>query len=615
MGKLSSYTGIKCKDYINTTSLENLSIVRLLQSANTGKTKYNLNDLANYLISQCAKAVESEENCTKIIEKYWELLVQYVRIPKTDLIKQFPNFEIKIDEDMLKLLASLPAKTQEYFIKQGEEMDDLLDFKTLFVPQQLGFNITCSYEDEIVSNEEITNDVIKKLKEENENLNKKLEESLVQIKKLTSEHEKTKETTEKATKDKLVKITKLESNINELNKKISDFELSSSEKDSTIKELSELVKNKESLISELNNSLVELNKKLEENKKCYNEVLVSRPYVIGQSAIFDEKIDLMVLTLISKNNYTAIEILNKVKEYEPNVKINDIYGSLRRLSYKFCIQNPNTINVPEIFTLSKPNLQENKTIILPTNGSVRKMIFTSDFHLSNINDFSQMSLLERKMNSLHEYAKNNEIDMIVDLGDLFDSFNGMFNGSDNPQRIYDEVSLLSERFSNNILCPDFKYILLGGNHDESITEYGFDPYNVLKEYNPNVIPCGYHNAILKVGEDTLGIHHEGAPRGDMYNVKEFVQRVVNVINEYYSQTNRPFFDFFGHIHNCVIDGNNNFACVPSMFRNRESDGALEVDVYLDQEKKIDYLVISTLSNPRFNIRKVSETPVLRRSIK
>lgn len=602
MKKLDAVAINKVNIYFSKNSVSSLNIVELIQTINSGKNRYDYFCLLDYLISASISLLETNPSNLKKLDKYLTLISQIASVDRGDF---------EHDEVTLSRYVALPEAIKTYFANKGEELDQSLYDSVVKIGKSLGVTFEEVKSDDRLSARLVElSDQVDRLKKENDSISRQLADALKQLKKLNSSSENLKDTISASARENLLRINDLNNRIKELQDQITSLNLTIADKERIVSELQMAIEEKEQIIKELTKSLAAVNAEKDNLAKTYQQIILSRPYILGQSAVLDEKIDSIVLESISKKRCTANELWDDVKKVMPNVLLNDIYASLRRISCRYNIQNPRMITVPETYGIGKPILPEDKTIILPTTGDTKKLILLSDMHISQKED---NSYLYGKMDYLHSYAYENGIDTFIDLGDFFDTDGRLFPTSLKPQNAYKRVSDISENLgAQNFLSPDFNYVLLGGNHDADIADYGFDPIKVLKEGNPSVIPAGYRNATLKIGNSKLGIHHEGAPRQDQYNPKDFSQQVVNFLKNYYKGREGAFFDFFGHIHTSVIDGANGYACVPSFDRDRNFDGMFEINVHLDSNNDIDYMVIYPLASYyNRDVRKTSEIPIIR----
>jgi len=177
-------------------------------------------------------------------------------------------------------------------------------------------------------------------------------------------------------------------------------------------------------------------------------------------------------------------------------------------------------------------------IITEHNQKNIKLVLISDLHLGN--SLERLDLL----NKTYDYCSKNEINIIINCGDLID---GTF-GRDlkNIADIYNQIEYLIKNypFDKNILN-----FAVAGNHDiDAIYSGHQDIIEALRNYRHDIVICGYTNAYINIKNDTISLYHN-TPNGNKIS-KDSSSIVLH-----------------GHAHKYSTDMNDNKVlniCVPSL---------------------------------------------------
>lgn len=207
-----------------------------------------------------------------------------------------------------------------------------------------------------------------------------------------------------------------------------------------------------------------------------------------------------------------------------------------------------------------------KSAILENTGNVVKTLIISDLHIGLVDD--GMQYIEK----IYEYAKANNIHVIISLGDLFQ---GIYQ--DEKSDLFDIVNKQLDRFMKKYpFEKDIANFVLLGNHDYTL--YGkchIDISRAILE-RPDVINLGYGIGKIRIGKSVIAFHHDLV-----------FQPMPNVENDHQLL-------FKGHSHKFEISGNS--ITVPSLlnqnfYNDLESVGFLNVDFILDNSGYLTDCVI------------------------
>lgn len=233
--------------------------------------------------------------------------------------------------------------------------------------------------------------------------------------------------------------------------------------------------------------------------------------IITNSIIPHSDITLQRLSNILKNNgYSLsnsdiVKFCREIQEYlciemKMNYDDNKCYESYslnKKYSYKY--------QIPYIFNL-KPN-------------SKIKILFISDRH---IHPASSLDYIKHSESIIQEYCAKNNINYIIDLGDIF-----------NKNTTINEAIKISDYIlnANNDNDQSIPILILGGNHDYTQLSYGFDPLEYLNANSNNIVNMGYLLNNLVFGSDKYYLLH---PITSAYNYvadKNDYNAIINAINE------------------------------------------------------------------------------------
>ena len=619
MIKISVVDGNKLAKYVNSVSIDKFSVTMLLKTLNSGKKKYDIESIIEYLVSLVYNKLNNRSPISnnqlgkylyainKIFEAYngakvylgediiskasllEEIYINNRNMTGKDgdeiLIDYFEETKKLIDDnENFKNLKEEPKeeRKEDKEVKEAEVKEESkTECDALVASLQAKVNLL---EEELMDYKRAINTSSKQNATDEKEINKlnqkinKLKNDLTNARKEVKKIDKEKQELEK-------KANKKDDRISALNKTIDEYALKIEEMNSIIENIS---KEKETLQNINNGKDIEIIS-LKEEIRLNEEKLLSVNNQTSQSELLDD----YILNLLFTKKMSLNNIYNVLLKSEFDVSKDDILASLKRIN--------NTINVqPAIafekkFGIVEPAYRTNAIINFPNHSKSLDVVFLADYHY----DAGETSgYLQEKLNSVYDYCVTHKIKNIITLGDIIDNKNIPTGIS---KENYEIVKDFLKDF-DRILPYDvgIKHFMLGGNHDKGFLKFGIDPIEDLAFEREDTISLGYSNAyIFFGGSDVLGLHHEGIPRESFVpdliesgnEAKDFLETAyqnarVNIAERY--------LDLFGHFHKGRIDILNSYGIVPSLNADRNTDGAWHLKFDLDSSGRINYIIIYSL---------------------
>lgn len=156
---------------------------------------------------------------------------------------------------------------------------------------------------------------------------------------------------------------------------------------------------------------------------------------------------------------------------------------------RYYFENP--FEIPKINSL---------TIETPNNIKSLRLLLTSDSHFGNVKENLECTY------QMFEHCIKENINLIFHLGDFFEGVN--FNSGNT--RIYnDPQEQIQKSLSRYPLVDNILTITLLGNHDSSFwLDAGIDIKTVLENKRHDIIPVGYKQGRVKVGNYYFILKHQ-----------------------------------------------------------------------------------------------------------
>ena len=208
-----------------------------------------------------------------------------------------------------------------------------------------------------------------------------------------------------------------------------------------------------------------------------------------------------ILIELIKNGDTINDIATAL-----NLSHRQLYYRLLLLKNQGYLFKKNYYSNGEI-TLSVPNAKDlndylfhNNVIDIITKKSEDqiRLIVISDIHLCSKYD-SIESLYQ-----IYNYAKSNNINSIINCGDLIDGIGGC-SGKPKEKDLLKQITYLIDNypFDKNIL----NYTVLGNHDAVPLYHKGINLKEVLENKRLDIVPMGFSHSILRIKDSQIGLSH------------------------------------------------------------------------------------------------------------
>ena len=548
------------------------------------------------------------------------------------------NFKVvdKVFNYMMELTNNLSGKTNNYIIKLLIGIKDYLNYY-----KQIEKEIDRKYLTIIHSLKDIYNNLLNnELKEPDKNIIKLIDEiNEYTDKNCPQSDEKDNNQNEKNITQEILekdkKINELSRDIELLNNRVDSLsnkvknadtikknlhkdikqlhlELEKIKKDNLkLLEKNQLLDNDNCYIKELNNTLNnELLNLKDENKRLLisittlKEQLKELKQIISEYEKHDKKnqdnlnkakiIDNLIISKIIYQKYTINQIIDEVRKEQPDYSTTDIKESLKRISKKM---NIFVNSIPQQYMAHQPLIVTNGEFEIYHKDNKYDLIVTSDWHISGekIND-----KLHSKIDDIYEYCTKNHIKLILNLGDFLD-----VQQKDELTRYNENMNLLDNIINSFPEDLNISHAILGGNHDKRMLQIGVDPIDYIVSNRNDFINLGYDSASLSLNEfELIGLHHPETYALSLSDIKNNQKAILEYLKTFHKENKKngknTYLDIFGHFHISRFDFINSYSFIPSFTKNniRNNSGFWHVELYFDNNNKIDYIIIKSLVNDK-----------------
>lgn len=572
---LSQIDKLKLNKYVKGKALGHL-YYREMQECLNKKEKVSDIELLDYFVTQLFNELSSDNKL------YFNYLVKLIYIIDC-FLSILSHDNVSVDDEILDKIRSLSDLYNEY-LKRTNSLNDEEFAKnlTFIVAQTNKFYPTMNNEKVHVYIKQIN-----ELKFQLSELSKKQKDIIDLYELSKKDYEKTREHIKGINQDK-------ELYQNELNKK--NIKIKTLEEEMVL-----LKKNIDSLEQEINLLKKEnikiptLKKDFDELNEKYCELREFQIKVINDEIINKQKIakkNELIKLIYEKlllESLTYEELVSYLKSCV-YATCEDIDDALLKLQRYININN-NVFMTKPTYRIKKPNTFINNDffIEIPNNKNYYDVVLVADFHLKEIN---KNTLNWFKI--LNRYCSQNSIDLVLNLGDLFDivgnlNYKEALNNYQFVEQIRDKVP-----FEDGIY-----HAILGGNHDANMLKYGFDPLDMLAE-RKDFLSLGYNNrTIAFVNKEKellgrIGLHHP-----DIYNfyTGNFLKVDEKCVLEYLeklpdNQKKEIYFHLFGHFHRPYYDLQNAYSLLPQ-YSSKHFKKACHMRLYFANEK-IAYIMFMPL---------------------
>lgn len=570
-----------------------------------GKNKYKSEDYLEYYTTHLSKLLDKDTIQYNHFNKYLYVLFSFF---------SYGNFNYKFDGLRIKELhnkyrlflertnTDIDSTTEEYFSKMDEIIDKSIkvnedadkeeteDKKVdSFVDTSVKVDKKTDKEDEDKEIEE-QNKKIAKLEKEKQEKREKILELQREIRKYKKEIEKLNESiikkdnsysTLKSSYDELkdslnnliVEFQKLQEEYNrvfEESKKV--YELTEKNKDLKeeivdLKIALEGLKELESEVNELKDKLEASNQKvteLEETIKGLNVKSDNSSFIVSS-----------ILAILYEGPATLKEIEEKLIKKGIHYPAKELFKVFSSLGSMVNIEAKTIAEDGPIYEIANPLYVQNSfyDLVIPEEKSYVDLLLTADYHI-----FELKQEFLKNYDALGDYATNNNIRTIVNLGDFFD-----FGINGYPKDLY-QYKIIKKAVDTSIekipVIPNTNQLVLGGNHDVWNMYLGFDFLKYFIDNRMDFTSLGYEKAtlILKKKQDLFKMLLSHTNHNlERNNLKE---RIENINNSLGINQNRDMY-VFGHSHESYLDLETSVCVVPSLTVDKVCNGAWHIRINLN----------------------------------
>lgn len=310
----------------------------------------------------------------------------------------------------------------------------------------------------------------------------------------------------------------------------------------------------------------------------------------------EEQIKNLIYQKLLVENLSISELVKIMESNGITCDSKVISNALREMRSKINIANGAFSNNPT-YRIVKPYLEANGTFTIDVLEDCKYMdvMLVSDFH---VKEFDKKVLKDFDM--INDYCVENGINLILNLGDLFQGFSAKNldynNACKNYKIVEDSINLIPR--ANGIY-----HAVLGGNHERNMTHYGFDPIKMLAEERDDFIDLGYfHSTVCLEGKGSsskFDLHHPSNFDFPVDTDNSFVvDGMIEYLDEVYNKNNRSrndsYVDIFGHTHRSQFNLAGSYCYIPPFYECKNGKGACHLRIYFDDKTGIKYMVFMPL---------------------
>lgn len=314
-----------------------------------------------------------------------------------------------------------------------------------------------------------------------------------------------------------------------------------------------------------------------------------------------ERIKENIIIYLHSCSATLDEILAYLKSLEIKLSKEELYNLLNDINKEICIEDRRQVCFPKRYKISEPFYISNQILSIDRLEDNQSYTFflMGDYHVTECSK-NVFKVMDKTFN----YCKKNNIELIVNLGDLFNF---------NARTLEDEVNeILAYVIENMPYDKDIHQAILGGNHDLEAIRFGKDIIKSLCTAREDCISIGYDKAALEFNhiKDHFLLAHtlSGITKdGRELNCSSSKNEILESNNKIYRGNNNLFFTFVAHSHKSFFNLGEGYAIVPSMTKDFYQNSAYKVTVYF-AKNRIDYMDIHLLNIDQ-NMKKTTEITV------
>ena len=150
------------------------------------------------------------------------------------------------------------------------------------------------------------------------------------------------------------------------------------------------------------------------------------------------------------------------------------------------------------------------------------LVIISDLHLCNKLD--RLDLLYKA----YEYAYNNNIKYVINLGDLFDSYMPHNKNEIKYKTLEKQVEYVIDNYP---YCEDIKTLILYGNHDYySKINYDYDIVKKFSNIRTDLIHLDYGESYINIKDNFIKLQHE---IDYLKNYKKDIETYLTLLGHYH----------------------------------------------------------------------------------
>lgn len=402
-------------------------------------------------------------------------------------------------------------------------------------------------------------------------------------------------------------------NLEKLNEKVISLETDNYNKDQQILELQGLIEQLQIKIKELKDSFDKVN---DENcilrpfiEKCENLnkrveklfkdnlELTTKIKREDEELLKRKKIKNIIYQKLLDGRFSIDELITEIKKQKIETNRHEIVDIMREIKRVISIDEALFSSCPK-YRITPPILKEGGILCvdIPSNLRCYDLMLVSDFHIKDIN----LKIL-KGFEELNDYCVRNNIKLVLNIGDMFDGVYKTLNFSEASQN----YKTIEHTIAELPRADGVYHALLGGNHEKSISKFGFDPVSMLVDSRDDFVNLGYtHSTVSFTDENSiignLDLHHPDVfdfPITLDDDTLEF-SGINAYLDKIYAKEGRTrddsYMDIFGHTHKSQFNFSEGYCYIPPFYGVMNKRGACHLRVFFDETKNIKYLVFMPL---------------------
>ena len=307
----------------------------------------------------------------------------------------------------------------------------------------------------------------------------------------------------------------------------------------------------------------------------------------------DKEFKRVVLEKICTSSCTLQELNQYLESFKIFMSNDEVYKRLNELNNKINIIDQSHPSLPSYYKVCEPLYETSQTFKMhvPDYKKELELLLISDLHIGSVSEDIYDLLY-----NLYEYAINNNISTILNLGDLC-SLSNFDIGS--KKALLEAEKLIEEIIVKYPKDDNISNLVMGGNHDKSLFIGGIDPIKRICLERLDFKNLGYDDAIIDIGNNDTSnyivLHHPSERVGDNSNILTEIADIKRLLKKFYADTDlspdNNLMDFYGHFHKSLLDTASGICVVPSLSKDRYMNGAWHLKLYFDKDMKITYMVL------------------------